>query len=249
MKSYYLSLFFTSIVFSQPGVGIGTTNPQQKLHIASSTGTMRVESLNDVNNTYNGGDVNGDSDLTNDTYPLYVDGDGVMTLEFTPLYNSEYSDALDHTLLPTSDVTLLANDGDGVATENLFTYTVTVNRAAILEVKYNLSFEVYQDAFGTKITDYLSRRISTYFKIDGLPTNRKYGPASKCYANKSTNGTVGTMYNVCTAYMFIPSAGTFDISFYGEVSSGVKAGGPGFNSDPAHVKFAVGNDTLLFRLH
>jgi len=249
MKSYYFFLFFTSMVFSQQGVGIGTTNPQQKLHIASSTGTMRVESLNDVNSTYNGGDVNGDLDKTNDTFPLYVDGDGVMTLKFVPLYNSEYSDALDHTLLPTSDVTLLANDGDGVATEKLFTYTVTVNRAAILEVKYNLSFEVYKDASGAKITDYLSKRISTYFKIDGLPTNRKYGPASKCYANKSKHGTVGTMYNVCTAYMFIPSAGTFDISFYGEVSSGVKAGGPGSNSEPAHVRFAVGNDTLLFRLH
>jgi len=249
MKKLYFYLLATSFIYGQQGVGIGTTSPQQKLHIASTSGTMRVESLNGINSTYNGGDVNGDSDLTNDTFPLYVDGDGVMTLEFTPLYNSEYSDALDHTLLPTSDVTLLANDGDGVATEKLFTYTVTVNRAAILEVKYNLSFEVYENVFGTQITDYLARRISTYFKIDGLPTNRKYGPASKCYANKSINGTVGTMYNVCTAYMFIPSAGTFDISFYGEVSSGVKAGGPGSISEPAHVKFAVGNDTLLFRLH
>jgi len=249
MKSYYLFLFFTSMVFSQQGVGIGTTNPQQKLHIASSTGTMRVESLNDVNSTYNGGDVNGDLDKTNDTFPLYVDGNGVMTLEFVPLYNSEYSDALDHASLPTSDVTLLANDGDGVATEKLFTYTVTVNRDAILEVKYNLSFEVYQDVLENKVTDYIARRISTYFKIDGLPTNRKYGPASKCYANQSLEGTVGMMYNVCTAYMFLPAAGTYDISFYGEVSAGVKAGGPGFNTEPTYVKFAVGNDSLLFRLH
>jgi len=248
MKCFYILLLFTSFVFSQTGVGIGTTNPQQKLHIASPTGSLRVESLNGVNNTYNGGDVNGDLDLTNDTFPLYVNGNGEFTLQFVPLYNSEESDALDHSVLPSSEVTLAATDGDGIQTEKLFTYSVSVNRPAILEVKYNLSFDVYEDASGTKITDYLARRITTYFQVDGVST-RKYGPSAKCFTNKSVNGVTGRLYNVCTAYITLPTTGTYDVSFYGEVSSGVKSGGPGTNAKATHVKFAVGNDTLLFRLH
>lgn len=248
MRNLYILLLFTSFVYSQTGVGIGTTNPQQKLHLASTTGSIRVESLNGTNSIYNGGDVNGDLDLTNDTFPLYVNGNGEFTLQFVPLYNSEESDALNHASLPTSEVTLAASDGDGTHTEQLFTYSVGVNRAAILEVKYNLSFDIFEDAANTKITDYLARRITTYFQVDGVSA-RKYGPASKCFTNQSINGVTGRLYNVCTAYIFLPAAGTYDVSFYGEVSSGVKAGGPGTTSKATHVKFAVGNDTLLFRLH
>lgn len=247
-KALIVLLFMSSFVFSQQGVGIGTTSPQQKLHIASTSGSMRVESLDGVNSIFNGGDVNGDADLTNDTFPLYVNANGEFTLQFIPLYNSEHSDALDHSVLPTSEVTLAANDADGIQTEKLFTYTVSVNRQSILEVKYNLSFETYLDSTLNPITDYLARRISTYFQIDGIST-RKYGPAAKCYTNQSSAGVVGPLYNVCTAYINLPAAGTYDVSFYGEVSGGVKAGGPGTNTKATHVKFAVGNDSLLFRLH
>jgi len=241
-------LLSSILVFPQGGVGIGTNNPQQKLHLASSTGSLRVESLNGINNTYNGGDVNGDSDLTNDTFPLYVNANGEFTLQFIPLYNSEHSDALDHSVLPTSEVTLRPTDADGIQTEKLFTYTVTVNRQSILEVKYNLSFSVYLNSALTPITDYKARRISTYFMIDGIGT-RKYGPAAKCYANRSAAGVVGPLYNVSTAYINLPAAGTYDITFYGEISGGVKAGGPGTNTQQTHVKFAIANDSLLFRLH
>ncbi|MFD0964376.1 hypothetical protein [Pseudofulvibacter geojedonensis] len=247
-KILIILLCISSYVYSQQGVGIGTTSPQQKLHLSSSTGSMRVESLNGVNNTFNGGDVNGDTNLTNDTFPLYVNANGEFTLEFVPLYNSEHSDALDHSVLPTSEVTLDANDVDGIQVEKLFTYTVSVNRQSILEVKYNLSFKTYLDSAMNPITDYLARRITTYFQVDGVST-RKYGPAAKCYTNQSTAGVVGPLYNVCTAYINLPAAGTYNVSFYGEVSGGVKAGGPGTNSKSTHVKFAVGNDSLLFRLH
>ena len=98
MKFFYILLIFSPFIFSQTGIGIGTTSPQQKLHIASPTGSLRVESLNEANNIYNGGDVDGDGDLTNNTFPLYVDDKGDFTLELVPLYNSEDSDALDNTV-------------------------------------------------------------------------------------------------------------------------------------------------------
>lgn len=247
MKYLIFSLLFTSITLAQQGVGIGTTNPQQKLHIASPTGSLRVESLNGVNNIYNGGDVDGDLDLTNNSFPLYVDDKGDFTLEFKPLYNSAESDALDHTTLPTATATLLSGDTDGKVSTKIITYTVTVNRATILEVKYNISFDTYLNPAKTIITDNYSRRISTYFQVNGLA--RHYGPAAKCYSSGHVNSVAGSMFNACTAYIFIPAAGTFNVDIYGEVSSGTKGGGGGSTSQATYVEFATGNDSVYMRLH
>lgn len=55
MKNQYLSiLLYTSIGFSQ--VGIGTTNPQEQLHIAGNTSTIRIEGLSNANNPLNDGE-------------------------------------------------------------------------------------------------------------------------------------------------------------------------------------------------
>ena len=251
MKSYYFFLFTTTIAFSQQGVGIGTTNPQQKLHIASPTGSLRVESLNGVNNTFNGGDVNGDLDLTNDTFPLYVDDKGDFTLELVPLYNSEDSDALDNTVLPGSSVTLLTTDADGKEETQITSYTISINRPTILEVKYNLSFDVYENSAKTIITERVARRVSTYFKVSGL--TRRYGPASKCYYSGSANSVPGSMFNASTCYIILPAAGAYTVSFFGEVSSNTKgSGGPPTglaNVQSTYVEFATGNDSIFFRLH
>lgn len=251
MKIFYLTLFFTSLVFSQQGVGIGTNSPQQKLHIASPTGSLRVESLNHINNTFNGGDIDADLDLTNNTFPLYVDDKGDFTLELVPLYNSEDSDALDNTVLPGASVTLLTTDADGKAETQITSYTIAVNRPTILEVKYNLSFDVYENSAKTIITERVARRISTYFKVSGM--TRRYGPASKCYYSGSTNSVPGAMFNASTCYIILPVAGPYTISFFGEVSSNTKgSGGPPTglaNVQSTYVEFATGNDSVFFRLH
>ena len=157
MKKTLLLLLLSTGMYAQ--VGVGTSTPQEALHIASPTGTMRIESLNETNSEYNGGDVDGDGDLTDDTFPLYVDENGDFTLELVPLYNSEDSDPLDHTGLPNSSVSLLATDADGVVNTEITSYTITVNRQAILEVKYNISFEVYENALENVITDNLARKV------------------------------------------------------------------------------------------
>jgi len=251
MKYFYVLLLFTSFVFSQTGVGVGTTNPQQKLHIASPTGSLRVESLNETNNVFNGGDVDGDLDLTNNTFPLYVDDKGDFTLELVPLYNSEDSDALDNTVLPGSSVSLLTTDTDGKAETQITSYTIAINRPTILEVKYNLSFDVYEDSAKTIITERVARRVSTYFKISGL--TRRYGPASKCYYSGSVNSVPGSMFNASTCYIILPAAGSYTVSFFGEVSSNTKgSGGPPTglaNVQSTYVEFATGNDSIFFRLH
>jgi hypothetical protein len=246
MKALVLFLLFTVHMSAQ--VGVDTTDPQQTLHLGSNTGTVRVESLNGVNSPYNAGDVDGDLDLTNNTYNLYVDDLGNLTTEFRPLYNSNGSDAVDDASIPVNFVTLAASDPDGKADVQITLFEVTVARPAILEVKYNLSFDVYLNPAKTVISDNYARRISTYFVVSGVGT-RKYGPVSKCYSSGSTLSITGPMYNASTAYIQLPAAGKYQIQFYGEVSSNVKGGGGGTTSQAAYVEFATGYDAIFLRLH
>lgn len=68
--SSFLILFIAAISFGQ--VGIGTVSPVKDLHVADPSGTIRIESLNAINNpTYNNG--------TN-LAPVYVDGNGDLVL-------------------------------------------------------------------------------------------------------------------------------------------------------------------------
>ena len=242
MKKHYTLLtiwFVSSVAFCQvQGVGINEDNPQQALHLGSSNGTIRIDGLNSSNSIYNGGGT--------ETYPLYVDGNGNLTLEFKPLYNSNGSDALDHAFLPGSTVTLLAGDSDGIQVGELFNFTIAVNRASILEVKYNVSMDVFLNPGETVISDRRARRINTYFQVNGM--GRKYGHAGKCYTGGTTDSETGKLFNTSTSYISLPAAGSYVIRFYGEVSSGI-TGNTANTGLATCVKFARGNDSLLFRLH
>lgn len=238
-------ILFAANVFGQ-GVGINTTDPQQALHIAGPTETLRVESLNSINNIYNGGNVNGQG-LSSNTYPLYVDEYGNFTLENKTLSNSEDIDALDDAELTASSVTLLDSDTNGEASTTIITYDITVVRATILEVRYSLSYDVYLNSAKDPIEDNLARRISSHFTVNSNP--RKYGSVSSGYVNGSSDGISGPFYNVFTTYITL-DAGTNVISLVGTVSSDIKSGGGNTtDSDPTHVEFATYSDFVLFKLH
>ena len=239
MKRLGYILVFLIFHYNFAQVGIGTTNPQQKLHIASPTGTLRVESLNSVNNPYNGGGTI--------NYPLYVDETGDFSLVFTPIINSEDLDAFNDAILPNSSVSLSTNDADGINSTVIDTRDITVYRPSILELKYSISYDVYLDALNTKITDGLARRIETYITVIGQ--TRKYGPTSKVYTSSSVNSVAGTFYNSCTTYITLPTAGTFTIEFNGAVSSDINSGNGGTISRSTYVEFVVGDDFLFAKLH
>ena len=237
-KKYF---FFTYLLclsgFAQTGVGIGTTNPQQQLHLAGATGTLRVDGLNSTNNPYNGG--------AGKTYPLYVNSNGDLTLQLATFQNSDGSDALtSSTPLITTNLTMLAGVGSSTQNIVILPYTITVNRPAVLEIKYNISFNVYSTAALTKIKDIYARRISTFYTVDG--GTRRYGQSSKCYYNNNqdivlANAAEGTMYNSSTTYIPL-TAGTHTIRFYGELNTGdVKKN--------THVVFAPDNDSVFMRLY
>jgi hypothetical protein len=243
---YILAIFFFQNMFSQ--VGVGTTNPQQKLHIASPTGTLRVESLNYLNNSYNGGDSDNDGDYTNNTYPLFVDDNGDFTLQFVPIINSGNVDAFDNAVLPNSSMTLLVNDTDGEMNQIIDSYTVVVNRPSVLELKYNISYNVYLNPGLTIINDGMARRVDTFVTVTGQ--TRRYGATSRCYSSTSFNSFTGPYYSSSTTFITLPSAGSYDINIHGGISTDISSATG--NPDPAlatHVEFATENDFIFARLH
>lgn len=247
-NTYILSalLICSSLVAQTSGVGIGTTNPEQKLHLQKSVGTVRVENLDKNNNVYNGGDT-----APTATYPLYVDSNGVLTLDLLPLANSDGLDAIDHLTIPQSSVTLLSTDTDGKNEATVLSYDVTVTRNTILEIKYSLSFEMYNNsAVLGIIKDGGARRVSTFYVLNDQP--RRYGQTSKCYINNNINnpapiastvniGSIGVLYNSSSSYIQL-TPGTHNIKLKAEISSGLP-------SLATHVRLATDVDSLFMRMY
>ncbi|UOK43246.1 MULTISPECIES: hypothetical protein [Flavobacterium] len=248
MKNTYLSLLLLlslSIQAQTKAVGIGTTNPQQKLHLDKTVGTVRIESVDKNNNPANGGNI-----IPTGTFPLYVDSNGVLSLKLETLTNSDGIDAIDNTTIPTSNLRMTTGDADGKVEATFYTYTITVPRAAILEVKYSVSFQVYQYEDLALIRDGGARRISTYYTLDS--STRKYGQASRSYMNLNTSNpapydsyarlcAAGNLYNTSTTYVQL-TPGTHTLKFKAEVSSNLP-------SMATYVKMAIDTDSVFMRLY
>lgn len=241
MRHLYFIIMFPYMFFAQQGVGINTNDPQQALHIAGTTSTIRLDGLNAVNNASNSGDFDGNGNLSDNTFPLYINEDGDFLLDFNTLYISEDEDAIQ----TTTTITLNPfTNSDGNGAEEVFSFNVTTTRPTILEIKYNISFEVNSNAAGDEVEDYLSRRITNYFTVGGAT----YGIASKNFTNRTPSFSFGntgsneTYYNVGRGYVSLPAAQTYTIRFFGEVSSGD-------SYLATSVVFGSGIDSLLFRMY
>lgn len=186
MKSKIIFLIFFFIGINSKaqvnGVGINEDTPQQALHLGSQTGTIRVDGLNSTNNTFNGGGVD-------QTYPLYVDHNGDLTLKVSAFQNSDGSDAYTTSGINGSvAITLAQLPNDGYETVEITSYTFTVARNTTLEIKYSLSVEVFANSALTIIKDQYARNITNFFTLDAAtltPTTRRYAPSSKCYFNRN----------------------------------------------------------------
>ena len=245
MRMLYL-LWVCGSVAAQSGIGIDTSLPQQALHIGSTNGSIMIEGLNHVNNSFNGGDANSDFDLSNDLYPLYVDNNGQLTLD-EKVYNiSEEFDELDDSAITTNSVLLNSSDSDGLETTQITTYSITVSRETIIEVKYNISFDIYYDNSYTIISDNLARRVFTYITVTG--DTQEYGRSSRAYTSDSTSSTGSGLYTNGSTYIILPNPGTYDIILNGGVSSEIKGGGGGSTSQNTYVEFATANDSMYLKL-
>lgn len=225
---FVICCLFFGISNAQEGfVGINTSNPQQSLHIAGMDSSFRIEMLDSINNISNRSQLNA---------PLYVDADGVLTLEFDLLHNTNSGDEID----VDSESSSIFQFGIENIDQEIFRKTITVARDSFLEIKFSLSFQVFLNEQEDKITDRLARVIRNYILLDNDPS-RKYGMTSKIYINSDLQGVNTTYYNNASTYIFL-SAGTHLISFHGSVGSGSLI-------DPTYVKFGVDQDQILMRLY
>jgi hypothetical protein len=251
MKSKIIFLIFFFIGINSKaqvnGVGINEDSPQQALHLGSQTGTIRVDGLNSTNNTFNGGGAD-------QTYPLYVDHNGDLTLKVSAFQNSDGSDAYTTSGINGSvAITLAQLPNDGYETVEITSYTFTVARNTTLEIKYSLSVEVFVNSALTIIKDQYARNITNFFTLDAATltsTTRRYAPSSKCYFNRNDivsnpaaapDAATGYIYNSGTTYMNL-TPGTHTVRFYGTVCSGSA-------NRATYVRFAGGPDSIFIRLY
>lgn len=176
-------------------VGINTTNPQEELHIAGTTSTIRVEGLDETNNINNLGQ--------NSTSKVYVNefGDlvlGEMTDNVQLIFDSE--NYLQDVANPTSLI-LQTGEGDGFSQAGIPTLglaaSFTLAAPAVVEINYSVSWTVGKNYSATKkIDDYRARTVQTgvYFRL-----NNYLGPAVvNDYFGNPINGGALCITSTCS---------------------------------------------------
>ena len=178
MKYIYAILIGLASLPTFAQVGINNTDPQQKVHVSGTTSNVRVDGLNETNNTSNLG--------SDSTTRVYVNADGDLILGSSSqtvelLVDSE--NYLDDVEDPTSLIT---------QTGNAFGYSIagypmdfagdqfTLTRNAILEVNYSVTWSVYKTSGASgRIADRHGRVVQTglYFRTVTDPSDPYDGPA------------------------------------------------------------------------
>ncbi|MEW5676629.1 hypothetical protein ABGT15_09975 [Flavobacterium enshiense] len=248
----YSLFLFSSFSFAQ--VGIGTSNPQKDLHITGSTSTIRIESLNSVNQPV----LNDGSKLA----PVYVKPNGDLTLN-PPGYTTGGGVGTNQPLNflisipnfipngPYGDGTVVANPvGVTNATQQIVSVPFTSPQNALIEVRYamtiDLSDEILPAPGASTFNDISARTVRCYFYIDlnsdGLDaaeSSKVYGLHGEAYTSYA-QGSVGYAFIHGVGYGNIP-AGNHSLVFFGETSDG--------NNRKTYVGFGGSSDYLKIRIY
>lgn len=237
MKNVYLIyyLFFSSAALCQ--VGIGTISTEQELHVAGSTSTIRIESLDTNNSSLNDGIK---------LAPAFVDGNGNISL--TGSGNSEI-DPLNFILdIPNFILDDPYNYGSPyetgtVVNNNTSTSEITLPignvvpfvapRDALLEIRYGVTtyvrgsdMQIGPPENWSEPTENEAIRIKIYFCIelnnggicsglDATELSKKYG-LNGVYYESAYGGIAGHPYINGQGYSEIP-AGSHCLHFFGNV--------------------------------
>lgn len=249
-----LCIVFGSVSFAQ--VGIGTISPQEDLHIAGTTSSIRIESLNSTNNpTYNNGV---------DPAPVFIDGNGDIVLGngSGPPGNEPFNFLIDVPNFITDDpFGLGVNTGSVVNSDaagqtyvegQITTVSFTVPQKSIVEVKYGATIVLTGNDLSAGppyiyVTFDEAVTISTFFSVDvnsdGLDAGesaKKYGQKAQYYETNS-GGSIGYPYMNGQAYLTLP-AGTHVLHFYGAVTDNAASyTSAGFGGATDYLKIRVYN--------
>lgn len=241
-----------NFLFSQ--VGIGTATPQKDLHIAGTTSTIRVQSLNSTNKPL--------LNIAPKLAPVYVTGNGDLTLN-PPNYATGEGIGVNEPLnflisvpnfVPNGtygDGTVVANDATvTTATNQIISVPFSSPQDALIEVRYamtiDLSDQFLPAAAASTFNDISARTVRCYFYIDlnsdGLDATeltKKYGLHGEAYTSYG-QGSVGYAFIHGVGYGNIPS-GNHSLVFYGETADG--------NNRLTYVGFGGSSDYLKIRIY
>lgn len=165
---FIIGLFFN---ISAAQVGIGTTNPQQELHVAGNTSTIRIESLNTINEPV----LNTGVKLA----PTFVTPNGDITLDPSGYGTGTDPEPLNF-LIDIPDFVPNGLYGDGTVVANDATTTTAVAQiasvpfncpqSALFEARYvmtvDLSDQVLPAPAASTFNDVSARTIRCYFYVD-----------------------------------------------------------------------------------
>lgn len=254
---YLILMSMTLLAISTTAqVGIGTTTPQEELHIAGNNSTIRIEKLNATNNpTYNNG--------TN-LAPLFVDGNGDFTLGngTGPSGQVPLNFLIDvPNFIPDDPLTLGVNTGTVVNNDDLgqtyetgliTTVSITVPQDAIIEVKYGVTIILVGNDLNAGppyfyVTYDEAVTVFTYFSVDIDSDGLSPAEAAKTYGQKAqyyeTNfgGSAGYPYMNGQGYLTLP-AGTHTFYFYGAIRDAPSSyTSAGFGGATDYLKIRVYN--------
>ncbi|MCW5520656.1 hypothetical protein J1N09_12450 [Aureitalea sp. L0-47] len=188
-------------------VGIGTSNPQEKLHIAGANSSIRIDGLNSSNNSENSGGT--------DLYNVVVDSDGNLSL-------ADRSGAIfSQNALSAPVVVQTAFDSDTNSSE-LYTRTFTLTQRAYVVVTYYMSMEFESYDGASKLVDGRTKIAHNYWYLgdgENPDTSKKFGTTSTVYTNENCDTASGYIYNSRSVTMPL-DAGTYSIHLNGEVNGG-----------------------------
>lgn len=201
-------LFCSLAVFvGKAQVGIGTTNPQEALHVSGSGSTIRVDGLNSLHNTYN---LGGSS-----MYNLLVDQDGALSLG-----NRSGEISSDSNIATPIVVQTTANSGLNSA--ELYKKNFTLTQRALVVITYYVALD-FQSYDGTaKIDDGRAKIAHNYFYLGNGTTadiSKSYGMTSVVYSNVNCDTATGYVYNSRSMTIAL-DPGTYSVHLQGAVYGG-----------------------------
>lgn len=205
-------------------VGIGTTTPQQDLHVAGATSTIRVEGLSSVNNANNNG-------IDNPVLKVNLNGDLILE----PSVNAIQVDASDSDTFMATPVVLSDNLGEFSATV-AYSVDITLTKQTLVEVTFWTACNLYNDDGTSSIDDGRVRLFGGFVTHVGTGSDIVY--SANNYTNTISTGTVETGFFTIggNGYIDLPAGDhTFELLVFAAGGENTNNG----NSDGYTVTFGA----------